>query len=90
MSDKSIHKVCKLLNALFYGLEQLGYSYDENLNITIRGQYFKPVIYEMKSKKPHKMTKEEQKSLKVVRLLENIRIILENTTTCLMDRYIYM
>ena len=61
MSDKSIHKVCKLLNALFYGLEQLGYSYDENLNITIRGQHFNPVIYEMKSKKPHKMTKEEQK-----------------------------
>lgn len=61
MSDKSIHKVCKLLNALFYGMDQLGYSYDENLNITIRGQHFKSVIYEMKSKQPHKMAKQEQK-----------------------------
>ena len=63
VSELSLTRVYKILNALFKCIESLGGSVNEDLTFTIRNEIVRYKITEAKEKIPHVLTKEEQKAM---------------------------
>ena len=63
VSELSLTRVYKILNALFKCVESLGGSVNEDLTLTIRNEIVRYKITETEEKVPHVLTKEEQKAM---------------------------
>ena len=63
VSELSLTRVYKILNALFKCIESLGGSVNEDLTFTIRNEIVRYKITEAEEKIPHVLTKEEQKAM---------------------------